>query len=263
MPEARAPSRAGMSDLLRFAPLADVPGVRHGFATADALGAFDARREGALEVLARAVAPDARLVRTRQTHSANVRWVAAGTPPPSPDELKRGIDGLATDAAGLALTALGADCPMLFLAERGGRAIAVVHCGWRGVAGGIVDAALDVLFERADCAAGALVAAVAPGARGCCYEVGDEVFEALEGAGVARAVVERPYRRPDGTASRAADLSAGIAQRLVARGVAREAIELAEACTICGGERFHSHRRSGAAAGRMAGAIALDATGPR
>ncbi len=31
------------------------------------------------------------------------------------------------------------------------------------------------------------------------------------------------------------------------------------ACTICGGERFHSHRRRGAAAGRMAGAIALQA----
>jgi len=254
-----------MTDVLSFAVLARAAGVRHAFAAADAFGAFDARREGDLERLAREVAPGARVVRTRQTHSARVRWVEAGAPAPAPDpaELADGVDGLATDGAGLALTALGADCPMLFLAERAGRAVAVVHCGWRGVAGGLVDAALDLLAERAGCAPGALVAAVAPGARGCCYEVGDEVFEALESAGVARAAVERPYRRADGRASRAADLAAGIAQRLVARGVAGEAIELAEACTICGGERFHSHRRCGVAAGRMAGAIALAEPGAR
>ena len=126
-----------------------------------------------------------------------------------------------------------------------------------------VDVALDLLAERAGCAADSLVAAVAPGARGCCYEVGGEVLEALGAAGVAREVVERPYRRADGGASRAVDLAAGIAARLVDRGVAREAMELAEACTICGGERFHSHRGSVQAAGRMAGPIALGAPGRR
>jgi YfiH family protein len=244
-----------MADLLRFAAFAPIAGLRHGFAAADAFGAFDARRAADLEHLARSVAPLARLVRTRQTHSANVRWVEPGLA----ESDGAGVDGLATSSGGLVLAAQGADCPMLFLAEREGRAVAVVHCGWRGTAGGIVDAALDLLEERAACAPGALVAAVAPGARGCCYEVGDEVFAALAAAGIPRAVVERPFRRADGGPSRAADLAAGIAARLIARGVERESIELSPACTICGGERFHSHRRRGAAAGRMAGAIALQA----
>ncbi|MBK9387740.1 MAG: polyphenol oxidase family protein [Planctomycetes bacterium] len=248
-----------MSDLLRFASFSRIEGVRHGFAGADAFGAFDGRREADLLRLVEAVAPSARLVRTRQTHSAQVRWVEAGGPSPSERELAAGIDGLATADRSLALTALGADCPMLFLADRARRAVAVVHCGWRGVAGGIVDAALALLEERAGCAPSALLAAVAPGARGCCYEVGSEVVEALERAAISVATIARPYLRPDGSLSRAVDLSTGIAARLVALGVDPRSIELAEACTICGGASFHSHRRSGEVAGRMAGAIALAA----
>jgi copper oxidase (laccase) domain-containing protein len=39
-------------------------------------------------------------------------------------------------------------------------------------------------------------------------------------------------------------------------------VEIATDCTICGGDAFHSHRRRGAAAGRMAGVIALAPNGP-
>lgn len=246
-----------MDGLQRFASISRVDGVRHAFAAADAFGAFDARREQDLRRLAQVVAPRSRLVRTRQTHSARVRWVEPDASPPDAAELALGIDGLAAGSSGLALAALGADCPMLFLADRERRAVAVVHCGWRGVAAGIVDVALDVLAERADCTPRALVAAVAPGARGCCYEVGPEVLDALVAARVPLEAVARPYRRPDGSRTLAVDLAAGIAARLIARGVERECIEIAPACTICGGERFHSHRRCGEAAGRMAGAIAL------
>jgi YfiH family protein len=243
--------------LLRFPSFSRLEGVRHGFAAADAFGAFDARRAEDLERLAEAVAPGARLVRTRQTHSARVRWVEPDAPLPDAAELAAGIDGLATGSSGLALAALGADCPMLFLADRQRRAVAVVHCGWRGVAAGIVDVALDLLAERSGCAPRTLVAAVAPGARGCCYEVGDEVLQALAAAGIPLDGAVRPYARSDGSRTRAVDLASGIAARLVARGVDPGDVELAQDCTICGGERFHSHRRAGAAAGRMAGAIAL------
>lgn len=246
-----------MDGLQRFSSISRVDGVRHAFAAADAFGAFDARREQDLRRLARAVAPRSRLVRTRQTHSAHVRWVEPDAPPPDAAELAGGIDGLATASSGLALAVLGADCPMLFLADRQRRAVAVVHCGWRGVAAGIVDVALDVLAERADCTPRALVAAVAPGARGCCYEVGPEVLDALVAAGVPLEAVARPYRRPDGTQTRAVDLASAIAVRLAERGVDPGEVELAGECTLCGGERFHSHRRRGEAAGRMAGVIAL------
>lgn len=248
--------------LLRFPTLSRIEGVHHGFAGADAFGGFDGRRADDLARLAQAVAPGARLVRTRQTHSASVRWVEPDALLRDAGELAAGIDGLATGSSGLALAALGADCPMLFLADRQRRAVAVVHCGWRGVAAGIVDVALDLLAERADSAPRTLVAAVAPGARGCCYEVGAEVLEALAAAEIPLDVVARPYRRPDGSLTRAVDLAAGIAARLVDRGVDPRDIELAQDCTICGGERFHSHRRRGAAAGRMAGVIALESSHP-
>lgn len=253
------PPLSPMPELLRFASLASLAGVRHGFAAADAFGAFDARRDGDVARLAEAVAPHARAVRTRQTHSARVRWIEAGEARLGAVDLELGVDGLATADPELALIALGADCPMLFLADAAGRAVAVVHCGWRGVALGIADAALDLLAERAGCGPASLWAAIAPGARGCCYEVGGEVFEALARARIPVERVERPYLRPDGRLTRAIDLATGIAARLVARGLDPRRIEVAAECTICGGERFHSHRRSGEAAGRMAGAIALDA----
>jgi hypothetical protein len=186
-----------------------------------------------------------------------VRWSEARDARLGAEDLELGVDGLATADPELALVALGADCPMLFLADAARGAVAVVHCGWRGVALGIVDAALDLLAERAGSGSAALSAAIAPGARGCCYEVGGEVFQALARADVPVERAERPYLRRDGALGRAVDLPTAIAARLVVRGVDPRRIDVAAECTICGGERFHSHRRSGAAAGRMAGAIAL------
>lgn len=240
--------------LRRYAVLALGPGVRHGFADAAALGGFDARAEGALTALGAALEPGLRVVRTRQEHTATVVQVTAADL--ASEGFERGVDGLVTEEPGLALVALGADCPTLFLAEEAGTAAAVVHCGWRGVAGGIVDRTLELLASR-HIEAGRLRAAIGPGARGCCYEVGEEVVDALRDAGLEAEAFLRPYRRADGSSSRAVDLAEGLRRLLTRRGVDPASIEVDPACSICGGERFHSHRRSGARSGRMAGAIAL------
>jgi len=111
---------------------------------------------------------------------------------------------------------------------------AILHCGWRGLAAGIVASGVE--------AVGATDAAIGPGIGPCCYEVGDEVLDAFAGLG-------------DGIASgRMLDLPE-VARRLL-REAGVEQVESAGLCTSCEAELFFSHRRDGGP-GRQAGLIWL------
>lgn len=95
-----------------------------------------------------------------QVHGADVGVVDAATPPGA--EL-RGVDALVTGEPDRVLAVAAADCvPVLLAAERG---VAAVHAGRRGVAAGVVGAALAALPGPA------VRAAVGPAIGGCCYEV--------------------------------------------------------------------------------------------
>ena len=143
-------------------------------------------------------------------------------------ELPR-VDGHVTSRAGIGLLVLVADCLPVALA--GGGAVAMVHCGWRGLAGGILERALQRFDESP-------AAAIGPGIGPCCYEVGEEVLEAFAGLeGVA-----------DG---RMLDLRAVARRKLEAGGVRQ--IESVEECTSCREDLFFSHRRDGGITGRQAG----------
>jgi YfiH family protein len=127
-----------------------------------------------------------------------------------------------------------ADCLPVAVAGPGG--VAMLHCGWRGLAAGIV--------SRGSEAVGATHAAIGPGIGPCCYEVGDEVLAAFADLG-------------DGVADgNMLDLPE-VARRLLRRaGVER--IESEETCTRCEPELFFSHRRDGGP-GRQAGLAWIDA----
>ena len=135
------------------------------------------------------------------------------------------------DRSGLAALVFVADCLPVALAGPGG--LAMLHCGWRGLAAGIVGAGAEAVAATA--------AVIGPGIGRCCYEVGDEVLAAFAplGAGLA-----------DG---RMLDLKA-VARRLLERaGVA--AVEDAGLCTCCERDLFFSHRRDDGDTGRQAGIV--------
>jgi polyphenol oxidase len=146
-------------------------------------------------------------------------------------------DGHVVSAPGQAALVFVADCLPVALAGPGG--VAMLHCGWRGLAGGIV--------ARGAAAVGATDAAIGPGIGACCYEVGDEVLDAFADLdeGIA--------------AGRMLDL-AEVARQLLRRpGVGR--IEIAGLCTSCETERFFSHRRNEGRSGRQAGIAWIDGGG--
>jgi YfiH family protein len=85
-------------------------------------------------------------------------------------------DALYTTRPGIAVAVATADCVPVVIEGIG--FVAVIHAGWRGVAGGVVAATLRSLSGEG------LVpqrAAVGPAIGPCCYEVGDEVLAAFPG----------------------------------------------------------------------------------
>lgn len=151
---------------------------------------------------------------------------------PGDKDLAR-VDGHLTSAPGIGLLVLVADCYPVALSD--GSKVAMLHCGWRPLAGGILEKAI-ASFETPP------AAAVGPGIGGCCYEVGPEVLEAFAGLD----------RVADG---RMLDLGAVIAQKLSAAGV--KEIRQLELCTSCHPDLLFSHRRDDGVTGRQAGIVQL------
>jgi polyphenol oxidase len=142
-------------------------------------------------------------------------------------------DGHALAAPGLAAMVLTADCIPVALGAQG--AVAALHAGWRGLAGGVLEQGVGALREVGG--REGVVAVVGPCAGACCYEVGEEVHAAFAGA------------HRDG---RLIDLRAIAHEKLIEAGVAQ--VLDVEACTICD-ERYFSHRREGIGAGRQAALV--------
>jgi polyphenol oxidase len=186
------------------------------------------------------LAPE-RIAIGRQVHGAELQTLgAAQSPSPfaEPGAPVPEVDGHVIAAEpGLAALVFVADCLPIALAGPAG--VAMLHCGWRGLAGGIVAAGAA--------AVGATDAAIGPGIGACCYEVGDEVLDAFADLG------------PGIGSDRMLDL-AEVARRLLERaGVER--VETAGLCTSCEEELFFSHRRDRGRTGRQAGLVWLEASG--
>ncbi len=168
----------------------------------------------------------------RQVHGASVR--RAGEPP-GPERPAAEEDGQATALEDVAALVFTADCLPVMLVADG--AVAALHGGWRGLAGGIVAEGVAALQELG--ARGPVSAALGPAARGCCYEVGEEVHAHFE-----------DYDARVG--ARNLDLATVASRQLEAAGVA--VIHDVGLCTMCAGDGlFFSHRRDQGVTGRQAG----------
>lgn len=157
-------------------------------------------------------------------------------------------DGLLVNTAGILLTVSVADCVPAFVYAPLAGAIALVHAGWRGVAGGILTAAVAALGDEYGAQPGECMAYWGPAIGPCCYPVGEEVVESIRAAGV-RADTEGWLA--DGRDGPRVDLRGALTCQAVSLGLSRASIVSSPECTCCHLERFHSHRRDGTDSGRM------------
>jgi YfiH family protein len=168
-----------------------------------------------------------------QVHGAEVLPADAAHDGGDPRALPH-ADGQVTDQPGVAMVALTADCLPVVIAGDG--AAAMLHAGWRGLAGGVLEAGAIALRELG---AGHLTAAIGPGAGPCCYEAGPEVHEPF-------ADLPAAHRGAN------LDLKAIARARLRSAGVG-EVYDIA-LCTMCSDpELLFSHRRDHGITGRQAG----------
>jgi YfiH family protein len=89
-------------------------------------------------------------------------------------------DGLVTDTPALVIAVQAADCLPVILVDRKRRAVGVFHAGWRGTVKRIVEKGVGEMRKHFKSDPRNLVAAIGPGIRGCCYEVGEEVRARFE-----------------------------------------------------------------------------------
>jgi YfiH family protein len=157
-------------------------------------------------------------------------------------------DAAWTDQPGLACTVQVADCLPVLLAAPDGRAVAAAHAGWRGLAGGVLDATVAALCQGSHVEPASLMAWLGPCIGPTAFEVGADVRDAFEAD--AQHLVYRP--RPDGAPRWRADLP-GLARARLQRMGLRQ-ISGGQWCTVSEPSRFFSYRRDGVT-GRLAAAI--------
>jgi YfiH family protein len=187
----------------------------------------------------RAVLPSEPLWLT-QVHGCRVVDAATATP------------GIEADAAtarkkGVVCAVLTADCLPVLMCDEAGTVVCAAHAGWRGLAGGVLEAAVAAMGQPP----GRLLAWLGPAIGAQAYEVGDEVRAAfLHRSAEAAAAFAR---KTDG--KWLADLYRLAEQRLNAVGLTR--VFGGGYCTYTEAQRFYSFRRE-KNTGRMAALIWME-----
>lgn len=153
-----------------------------------------------------------------------------------------GADGHATRDRGTLLAVTVADCIPVYLAAPQHGLVALLHAGWRGVAGGILERALGELTAAAGATCRDFVMHCGVGICGNCYEVGYEVSERVTG-------------RPPAAAPSFVDLRGLLAGRGAALGVSE--VSISAYCSSHHNDQFFSHRASRGTDGRMVAYLGL------
>lgn len=181
------------------------------------------------------------VVHARQVHGAEVHRHDGPLPPGL--VVMEGFDGHVSAAPAVLLAVSVADCVPVSLIDPRRKMVALLHAGWRGAAGGILERALQVLGEGGRSSPEELWMHCGPAICGGCYEVGPEVHAAVH-----------PDRAPPATPT-PIDLRAALAERAARAGIPADQCTVSAHCTRCGPGTFFSHR--GGSAARQMGVLGI------
>jgi polyphenol oxidase len=186
-------------------------------------------------------------------------------------------DGMVTDVPGIMLGILTADCLPVILVDPKRRATGVFPAGWRGTAKRIIEKGVGEMHRWFGSDPRDLKAAIGPGSRGCCYEVGPEVRSIFEaqftyGAELFRETKDRneihekypllflTSRAPGHSELPKKiflDLAEANRRQLIETGVLAKNISDLGLCTICRQDLFFSHRAERGVTGRMMALVGI------
>jgi len=297
---ASLPKGKTVIDVLRASSLARIPWLAHGFSTRtggssrvygtnalnlgftahDTRAAVEKNRRTFAAAITRdtkrrATRPSAKserhLITSRQIHSDLIHCVSG-----IPRQPLSG-DGLVTNTTGILLAVLTADCLPVILVDTKTRAVGVFHAGWRGTVKRIVEKGVGEMQRWFGARPEDLRAAIGPGIRGCCYQVGPEIKSKFESQfGYADSLFRETKERDEihekypllFLTSRAPghsvlhkqiflDLGEANRRQLMDAGVPAKNITDLGLCTSCHTELFFSHRAEKGVTGRMMAAVGI------
>jgi hypothetical protein len=160
-------------------------------------------------------------------------------------------DAAMSRRSGIVCVVLVADCLPIFLCDPAGKMVGVIHAGWRGLAGGIIEKTVTEM----NCGQTKLMAWLGPAIGPNYFEVGEEVRQAFVSQDGKSRLAFAPRHGKKGN-KWLANIFLLARQRLVAAGVTE--IYGGEICTYSDPQNFFSYRRDGVT-GRMAALIWLAA----
>jgi YfiH family protein len=167
------------------------------------------------------------------TGVAKVDWEQVG-------ETLEGCDALITDAVGLPLSVVFADCVPLLLYDPVQHALAVCHAGWRGTVNGAAVATLWAMQAAYGSDPAQIIACIGPSIGPESYQVGEEVL-ALAQTKLTNA--DQFFAFPDGDEARPYfDLWQANVGQLAEAGVPPQQIEISGIDTAKHTDDFFSHR---------------------
>jgi polyphenol oxidase len=163
-------------------------------------------------------------------------------------------DALITQVQDLAIAVQTADCLPILIADPVKRIVAVVHSGWRGTLARILQKTIREMQQAFSSNPTNLVAAIGPGIRACCFEVGEDVAVLFEreypGCRLATPVNGRPGKF-------LLDLLKALQIQLNQSGIDSGNSHDLGVCTRCNVHEFFSYRAEGQNSGRMMAIIGV------
>ena len=192
-----------------------------------------------------------------QTHTANIRKVTK-------EDIGKGVykpqdytdvDGLVTNEPDILLVTQYADCTPLLFYDPVKKVAATSHGGWRGTVGEIALKTVEIMVNDYGSNRQDIICAIGPNISKCCYEVDDPVIKEinkLDYLDKSLCYTEK------GEGKYMLDLKETNKQILLYAGIKEENIDLADLCTCCHSDIFHSHRATGGKRGTLAAMICIN-----
>ena len=149
-------------------------------------------------------------------------------------------DGLITKNAQITLAIQVADCIPLYIAEKTGKLVGLVHAGWRGSVLGVSYEAIMIMRRKFNIHTSDIFTFLGPSIRSCCYEVGSEVAKHFPD----HHLIEK------GENKYSLDLIGVNLDQLKIAGIKNNNISIDKRCTYCSTDGLHSFRRDEEFAGR-------------
>lgn len=185
-----------------------------------------------------------KLISPSQTHTAHIEIVSINR------EYYPDTDSLIVKDKDIAIFLNFADCTPVIIFDEVKKIGAVVHAGWKGTAGRIVQKTIQRMVEDFCCCPGNMTAVIGPAISLCCYNVGKDVLDKLKST-----VNDFKGLHEVRNGQIFVDLKGINRQQMTEYGVKK--FDVCPYCTSCDNDMFFSYRKENATTNRHSAIIKI------